>query len=74
VGRPAVPIAAPLWGLIVGAARRAAGEAPLADEVERYMRYGRAVDTTRMRRDLAFRPRHTTLAALERALAGEAAT
>ena len=71
VRRPALPIAAPLWGPLVGAARRAAGQAPLPDEAARYLRYGRGVDTTRMRRDLGFRPRYTTLEALERAVAGE---
>jgi UDP-glucose 4-epimerase len=68
--RLTLPIAAPLWGPVVAAGRRAAGQPPLPDEVARYLRFGRAVDTTRMRRDLGFEPRHTTLAALERAIAG----
>jgi UDP-glucose 4-epimerase len=69
--RTALPIAAPLWGPVVGAARRAAGQPPLPDEVARYLRYGRGVDTTRMRRDLGFEPSYTTLAALERAVLAE---
>lgn len=65
--RPALPIAAPLWGPVVGAARRAAGQPALPDEVGRYLRFGRGVDTTRMRRELGFSPSHSTLDALERA-------
>ena len=65
--RPALPIAGPLWGPVVGAARSAAGQPPIPDEVARYLRFGRGVDTTRMRRELPFRPRHSTLDALERA-------
>jgi UDP-glucose 4-epimerase len=65
--RPALPIAGPVWGLLVGAARSAAGQPALPDEIGRYLRFGRGVDTTRMRRELRFRPRHTTLEALARA-------
>ena len=47
-------------------ARRAARSASraLPDEVARYLRYGRGVDTTRMRRELRFGPQHSTLEAL----------
>jgi UDP-glucose 4-epimerase len=65
--RPALPIAAPLWGPLVGTARRAVGQAALPDEVARYLRYGRGVDTARMRSELRFRPQHSTLDALARA-------
>jgi UDP-glucose 4-epimerase len=65
--RPALPIAAPLWGPLVGTARRVAGQPPLPDEIARYLRFGRGVDTTRMRRELRFRPQHSTLEALARA-------
>jgi UDP-glucose 4-epimerase len=65
--RPALPIAAPLWGTLVGAARSAMGEPALPEEIGRYLRFGRGVDTTRMRRELGFRPSHTTLEALARA-------
>jgi UDP-glucose 4-epimerase len=67
IRRPAVPIAAPLWGTLVGTARRAAGQPALPDEIGRYLRFGRGVDTARMRRDLGFRPEHSTLEALARA-------
>ena len=65
--RPTLPIAAPLWGPLVGAARRAVGQPALPEEIGRYLRFGRGVDTTRMRRELRFRPRHSTLEALARA-------
>ena len=64
--RPALPIAAPLWGPLVGAARSAAGQPALPDEIARYLRFGRGVDTTRMRSELGFRPQHSTLEALAR--------
>jgi len=65
--RPALPIAGPLWGPLVGAARSAAGQPALPDEIARYLRFGRGVDTTRMRSELRFRPEHSTLEALARA-------
>jgi hypothetical protein len=64
--RPALPIASPLWGPLVGTARRAVGQAPLPDEIGRYLRFGRGVDTARMRSE-RFRPRYSTLDALARA-------
>jgi UDP-glucose 4-epimerase len=65
--RPALPIAAPLWGPLVGTARRAAGQPVLPDEIARYLRFGRGVDTTRMRSELRYQPKHSTLEALARA-------
>ena len=65
--RPALPIAAPLWGTLVGPARRATGQPALPEEIGRYLRFGRGVDTARMRGALGFRPEHSTLQALERA-------
>lgn len=65
--RPALPIAAPLWGPLVGGARRVAGQPPLPDEIGRYLRFGRGVDTARMRGELGYGPEHSTLEALARA-------
>jgi UDP-glucose 4-epimerase len=65
--RPALPIAAPLWGPLVGTARRAVGRPALPDEIGRYLRFGRGVDTTRMRSELGYSPEHSTLEALSRA-------
>jgi len=73
-GRTALPIAGPLWGPLVGAARGVLGQPALPDEIGRYLRFGRGVDTTRMRRELGFRPRHSTLEALARAAAPVGAT
>jgi UDP-glucose 4-epimerase len=55
-----LPIAAPVYGAAVGALARLGGLPPLDDDVVRYLRNGRGVDTTRMRRDLGFVPTHTT--------------
>ena len=57
------PVAGPLWGTVVGAARSAARRPPLPDEVERWLRHGRAVDTARMRDELHYEPRRTTVEA-----------
>jgi UDP-glucose 4-epimerase len=38
---------------------------PLDEDVIRYLRNGRGVDTTRMRRDLRFVPTHTTAEAID---------
>jgi UDP-glucose 4-epimerase len=67
--RSALPVAWPLYPQVAGLERRLAGLPPLPEEVYRYMRFGRGVDTTRMRRELGFEPAHTTVQALERALA-----
>jgi len=59
-GRPMVPIATPLVG-VVGAAVRRAGLADFSPEQVRFLTYGRGVDTTRMRTQFGFFPRHTTV-------------
>jgi UDP-glucose 4-epimerase len=61
----ALPIAAPLYGATVAALARAGLVPPLNEDVVRYLRHGRGVDTTRMRRDLRFVPTHTTAAAID---------
>ncbi|MGZ6707171.1 MAG: NAD-dependent epimerase/dehydratase family protein [Solirubrobacteraceae bacterium] len=65
----ALPIAGPAWGTVVGAARRAGGRPPLPPEVERWLRHGRVVDTARMREELGFEPRRSTLEAAREAAA-----
>ncbi len=69
VGRRSLPIAHPLYRRVVGALARAGGLPPLSEDVTRYLRYGRTVDTARMRSDLGFEAARGTLAALERAAA-----
>lgn len=63
-GRPSLPIAAPLFGAVTGAARRA-GLPPLSDDFARVLRYGRAVDSTRLTEEVGFTPRYSTVAAIE---------
>jgi UDP-glucose 4-epimerase len=68
--RPSLPIAAPLFGTVVGIATRL-GLPEMAPEVPRYLRYGRGVDLTRMREELRFAPALTTEQAIERVVAPE---
>ena len=65
--RRSLPIAHPIYGQVAGALVRAGGLPPLSEDILRYLRYGRTVDTTRMSQELGFTPLRTTLAALERA-------
>jgi UDP-glucose 4-epimerase len=65
LGKRSLPIAAPLFGATVGALARTGAVPSLDDDVRRYLRNGRGVDTTRMRRDLRFAPTHTTAEAID---------
>jgi UDP-glucose 4-epimerase len=65
LGKHALPIAAPAYGATVAALARLGRLPPLNDDVVRYLRNGRGVDTTRMRRDLRFVPTHTTAEAID---------
>lgn len=58
-GRPTVPIASAMVG-VVGAAFRRAGLADFSPEQVRFLTYGRGVDTTRMRQEFGFFPQFTT--------------
>jgi UDP-glucose 4-epimerase len=71
LGKHALPIAPPLYGATVAALGRLAGLPPLNADVVRYLRAGRGVDTTRMRRDLRFVPAHTTLEAIDAVAAAQ---
>jgi UDP-glucose 4-epimerase len=64
LGRIGVPIAAPLFGPIVGAAG-GLGLPRLSPDVLRYLRYGRGVDVRRMHHDLGFHPQRSTMEAIE---------
>jgi UDP-glucose 4-epimerase len=59
VGRPSVAVPERLSG-IVGQAVRRAGLADFSAEQVRFLRFGRVMDTTRMRTVLGFEPRYTT--------------
>jgi UDP-glucose 4-epimerase len=67
IHRRSLPIAHPVYAHVAGALARAGGLPPLSEDILRYLRYGRTVDTTRMTEELGFLPRRSTLAALERA-------
>jgi UDP-glucose 4-epimerase len=63
-GRPSLPLAGPLFGPVTGAARRA-GLPGFSEDFTRLLRYGRAVDTTRLEAEVGFSPAHSTESALE---------
>ncbi|MCW3020912.1 MAG: hypothetical protein JWR30_234 [Conexibacter sp.] len=65
LGRRSLPIAAPAYGAVVGGLARIGSLPPINDDIVRYLRNGRGVDTTRMRRDLRFVPTHTTAEAID---------
>jgi UDP-glucose 4-epimerase len=65
LGKRSLPIAGPLYGPAVAALSRVGGTPPMPADVVRYLRHGRGVDTGRMRRDLRFVPRYTTLEAID---------
>jgi UDP-glucose 4-epimerase len=64
LGTRALPLAPPLLGPATAAAEWL-GLPRLGPDTRRYLRYGRGVDTTRMRAELGFVPRQTTLQAVE---------
>ena len=63
-GRPTVPIAAPLFASVTGAARRL-GLPPFSPDFRRLLQYGRAVDVRRLVEEVGFRPRYSTPAAVQ---------
>ncbi len=62
-GRLPLPLAGPLFGPLTSAARRA-GLGGYSDDLRRLLRYGRAVDVTRLVDEVGFRPRFSTEAAI----------
>jgi UDP-glucose 4-epimerase len=65
LGKHGLPIAAPLYGATVAGLARMGTLPPLNDDVVRYLRHGRGVDTTRMHAELGFTPTHTTAEAID---------
>jgi UDP-glucose 4-epimerase len=63
-GRSGLPLAGPLFAPITGAAGRL-GLGAYSDDFRRLLRYGRGVDTTRLVEEVGFRPRHSTVEAVE---------
>ena len=62
--KPSLPVAGPAFGAVTGAMRRV-GLAELSEDFRRLLRYGRAVDTTRLVEEVGFTPRYTTPSAVE---------
>jgi UDP-glucose 4-epimerase len=63
-GRPQLPIAGPLFTPLTGAARRF-GMSAYSDDFRRLLRYGRAVDISRLEEEVGYQPRFSTVAAVE---------
>jgi UDP-glucose 4-epimerase len=63
-GKLTVPLLPPLFGAASNAGKRA-GVLSLSPDFERLLRYGRALDTTRLTEEIGFVPRFTTVAAVE---------
>jgi UDP-glucose 4-epimerase len=64
LGRRTLPLAPGLFGAATGLAARA-GLPAISEDTARYLRYGRGVDTTRLRTEVGFTPALTTLQAIE---------
>ena len=62
--RPSLPIPSPFFAGATGAGKRL-GLVDFSPDFQRLLRYGRAVDTTRLRTEVGFRARRTTLSAVE---------
>jgi UDP-glucose 4-epimerase len=63
-GRPALPIAGPLFAPVTEAARRL-GLGAYSDDFRRLLRYGRGVDLRRLEDEVGHQPRYTTERAVE---------
>ena len=63
-GRPALPVPTPLFDAVTAASRRL-GLASVSPDLRRLLRYGRAVDTTRLIEEVGFTPRFSTPEAVE---------
>jgi UDP-glucose 4-epimerase len=63
-GRPTLPLPSPLFGSATELGRRL-GLFEFSPDLRRLLRYGRGVDTTRLAEEVGFRPRHSTVAAVE---------
>ncbi|HEV2075432.1 MAG TPA: NAD-dependent epimerase/dehydratase family protein, partial [Thermoleophilaceae bacterium] len=61
--RPTLPLPSPVFGATIGAGNRL-GMPPLSPDFQRLLRYGRAVDLTRLVEEVGFRPAFTTVSAV----------
>jgi UDP-glucose 4-epimerase len=67
-GKPSLPIPSPLFASTVDLGRRV-GLTAFSPDFRRLLRYGRAVDTSRLVDELGFSPRYTTVSAIEELVA-----
>jgi UDP-glucose 4-epimerase len=72
MGLIALPLPAPLFGQLSGLGARV-GLPRLTPDMVRFVRYGRGVDTTRMRDELRFEPRYSTAGAIDAVAQGRVA-
>jgi UDP-glucose 4-epimerase len=63
-GKLPVPLPEPLFGPVTEAARRVGVDA-YSEDFRRLLRYGRGVDIARLEREVGFRPRFSTVAAVK---------
>jgi len=63
-GRPALPLPS-MASSVVGSWLRRANLASFSPEQTQFLTYGRGVDTTKMRTELGFTPKHTTAEAFD---------
>jgi UDP-glucose 4-epimerase len=70
-GRPTIPLASPLFAPATAAASRI-GVPGFSEDLRRLLRYGRAVDIRRLEEDVGFRPRYSTVEAVESWVATQA--
>jgi UDP-glucose 4-epimerase len=63
-GRPTLPIPSPLFAGATAAGKRV-GMLEFSADLQRLLRYGRGVDTTRLQTEVGFTPRSSTVAAVE---------
>jgi UDP-glucose 4-epimerase len=71
-GRPTLPVPAPLFGTTTQLGRRL-GLFSFSPDFRRLLRYGRAVDTTRLVEEVGFTPRYSTVEAIRDYAAAPAA-
>jgi UDP-glucose 4-epimerase len=64
LGKTALPLAPPAFGPVVGLASRL-GLPRMDEDTARFLRYGRGVDTTRMRTELGFTPALSSIGTIE---------
>jgi UDP-glucose 4-epimerase len=62
-GKPTLPMASPLFGPAVSAARRL-GLPEFSDDFRRLLRYGRGVEISRLKTAVGFEPRYSTVTAV----------